>query len=1308
MTGPNYDEKDPGVDIEGWSEMVVGTSVPVDGGGSVVNQSGWAQITTTNTAKNGGLKFILAATGKHIHYDNNGFLGVQIPDQYAAVGATTLTVEEDRLKHAYEFDGWNTKADGSGTTIAAGTVLTIGSLPEGVSWIGDTVINLYAQAHYDGTLQIALSFINPADSKRYFLTHPNSSAPRYARARHFEHWENTWQGMENAENQNPNYISTFELRHPANEIRYKDEGTPDMLPSEKVLDPRQQTMHGYEDSLVFYEYFAPARDEYLGLYYQTPNTILANNTWAGLFTTTSGLTSTGWPDYITPYIPSAKLKSERYVEEYDPTKPDSLILKVRSNHDKPYVKYDPATNQFDGVANEEDATEFELTAISVADAHYIILPDTSEAWRDTIEFGFHEAEQTKEVVWSKLIGKQLLAAMMVDRDTVYFHPNRNKIINDPNELYLSQDFRVTQTFSLIPDSRATSVAAEDRVSREETANYWCYNIVSGQSSPMNVKDKSGNYIDVVDTFRIELSQGSISKIKEYRGRWKKGARGLHVRSNGSRYHDVIVRTKTYHYGDTLTQLVLQPEEESYSFNPLAGNTQQLNFRLLKVRSHKLYDARNNLIREDWIETDTVTGELRLGPGVCSFSSGATSPYFAVVDASTTDNYVTLRTKDENKNDNNYDTLIVATSVTINGKAYDATARVPLVQTPLLVDELVWSFVHSDKKRYFIVAGTDGIKLREFTEQNSTLYKKNTKTHLKKGAATAANNDEQYITPWAFGYRDDVNQLWLKTEYGVNKYFGLNGGEPAAVDGQTMWTFRYANEVYTDAEGHEEEQVRLKYGPGQWLAYNGRAFVLQADSTSATIFSWSYLKSQRYLLNNGTYPSRTTATFEYNTAATVNIQTRYKAYKDSAMLLNHKLVNLCREDENDIANLINAGGEWKTDTTITLIRDARSFDGGAKSSGLSRTTNASTLTTSITSTATSPTNVKIGGKYVDIVDTLDFQITLRTGAPDYKFQDAWSSYSSVEDAHVKVPLLRRTYHSDSFDSLICTVAKDQQNLSFPATISEGENDTIKYLLSTIRRKGTQVLNTDNEVAAMIGYTSENRTRDRDKSNVGMHLNSITLAEVRLADEYGNTPGWCKIKAKGDSTVTVQCLQNGVRSPRYAYLYFAYIITINDTMRFVNHRMTISQAGLFSHNALQTLRHTNGASGDEMMADGRQQVHENKRILYYYPDEEVELPVRERAFYGWWRWYREGIDEKDSLVSDYDVPDSLWITPPQNKGKYSYPFTPIIVDSILIDPKHPEKGKKRGRSMGRFTVFHYKSRDYANKNDPPAKNPVIAPP
>lgn len=174
---------------------------------------------------------------------------------------------------------------------------------------------------------------------------------------------------------------------------------------------------------------------------------------------------------------------------------------------------------------------------------------------------------------------------------------------------------------------STVVSEENRATHETTSYHWHNDIVSGLNSPIDVKDGEGNYIDIVDTFRITMSHGGISKIKQYYGRWKNGARGLKVNGDGSvRTRDVIVRTKTYHYGNTITHLVLKPEFKSYIFNPLEGNSQVINFTLANVTAHQLVDVKGNPIgEEEIIDSEDITSSLSLGPGACSFSSGSPAP-----------------------------------------------------------------------------------------------------------------------------------------------------------------------------------------------------------------------------------------------------------------------------------------------------------------------------------------------------------------------------------------------------------------------------------------------------------------------------------------------------------------------------------------------------------------------------------------------------------------------------------------------------------------------------------------------------------
>lgn len=1312
MTGPSFSETDPGADVAGWSVDTVGTKVPVLGGGPIIGMSGYARITTNRTEPNGNLIFIPANLKRKLSYNNNTFLGEVIPDQYPTGEDIFVTVQAPRLKAGYIFDGWTRDAAGTGKKYDYTKGDTI-NLVEGTT-------TLYAQAHYTGTLQIALSFKNPADgNKRYFITHPNSSTPRYARARHFENWDNTWQGMENAENLDPNYISTFELRHPSDEVKaYDEEHIPvadrHLFDNEKVLDPRQYTMRGYEDSLTFYEFFHPAKDEYLGLYYNSPNTIVANNTWAGLFVST-----VGWPTYTMPYVDSTKLYSRRYVLEEDPENhPDSLTLKRRSNYEVPYVKYNTAANQFDGVAAEGDATDFQLSAITVADAHYIVLPDTTHAWNDTITFDYHTNTQTTEDVWSALIGKQLMAVMVVDGDTIFFHPNRNKIINDPNDLYLSSDFRVTQIFEFKPDTRVKGVADEDRVTHATTDHYWHHTITSGMNTPINVKDASGNYTDIFDTLCIHLSHGSISKIKGYRGRWKKGAPGLDVSADGmERHRDIIIRTKTYHYADTTTKYILTPTQKNYVFNPFANQEQQIDFKLNKVTTCLLKDVANHTVRTDTVSIEDVTTSLRTAHTTCS----CPRRHFSVVEAGTFNQHVTVKTVAQNSTvGDNLDTLVISgLMVEIDEVNYPIeTARVPLTQTSLIANDLVWSVMHNGQ-RYFIMAVSDGsttsLQFRQFTKSGNMLYKLSTKTQIEIGSNAGNNTDGKYLTPWDFAYVEGQhNQLMFSTnntKYSINKKLAISDNDAVLTDGApSAFTYHYVN-VFINENANEEELVRLQYDATRWLKFDGTKLTLGTEAEADT-FSWGYLEEEYNLMNNGTYPSHERVSFGYNATPTVSINTKYKAYREYSMLLGNQLTYLAHVEATDTLALTNE--TWKTAIRVDTIRDRRT----SMSSGLTYGSKPDRyMVTKVTPSSTSPMEVKdAGGNYIDIVDTLRVRLSLKEGAPRYRFKGDWSKYSSISDANLKIPIVRTAYHEGTFDTLACKIADAELDHVFPATITPGTNDTIQFKISTLRRVGTKLLDAaGNEIAVTSTTTSyvTKITTEVPAYNVGLHLNNKDMAEVRLMDEYGNTPSWCKIKAKGDSTITVQCLSNGVRSPRSAYLYLAYIQFIGGEMKFVNYRLTVSQLSLFDYANNQQLVHSKGASGDDYMANGMQQVHENHRILYYYPEQDVELPVRERNFYGWWRWFREGKDVKGVDVSDSDIPDSVWRVAPHNIGKYNYPFR-TIGDSVKVpNTATPELGDsiKVLSTMGRYTVFHYKAKDYGNegsKKDPPAKNPRVAPP
>ncbi len=1287
FTGTEYDEHDPGADIPDWSEMVRGTDVPVVGGGSIIDCDGWARIHINSTEPNGAIEFVPANPDRHIHYSNNGCEGDTIADQYPMHGETSVTIREPRLVKGFDFLGWTTNADGTGTLYSPGDVI---NLPAGTT-------TLYAKATYTGTIHVALSFLKE-DGKRYFLTHPGTAAPRFSRARYIKDWTDAYQGMANADNVDDRYINTFKvLTHPS--------PCAECAADEVVLDPRREMRFGAVDSLLFYEHFAPGEEEYLGLYYTAPNTVVGNNTWAGLFKSTATGGRNGWPDYTVADVQNAKLSSTHYLHRVA----DVITRDERSNSSAPWIKYNAADNQFDGDASEANATVFQISRVRVADEHYVVIPDTTMEWNDEIVFGIHHDEHIESPVWSKLIGKQLMAMTKLDDEIVYFHPNPNKIITEYTQLRLNANYRLEQSFEYIRDARVESlgeaVSAEDKPSMNDRLekDYFGRLVTSGLNTPVDVI-YNGEYIDIIDTIRITLRTLGPVKIKEYYGRWKDGAPGLHIRPDGSRYRDIIVRTKTTHHGAVETKLVLTPEYKNYSFSPLEGVSKRITFTLSKVTSRQLLDTDGNVLGEEILTSEDATEALRLTTGACSFTSAGA--YFRINSEQTLNDHITLVTKADNSAGINYDTLVISTTATVDAVAYPVSVKVPLMQTTLSETELVWSGVLNGK-RYFIMAGSGGLIFRQYENKGNTLYKKEDgKTQLVKGSANAANSDTKYITPWRYAYVSQPNhQLTLQTEYGIDKYFVINGSsEPdLASSGPATLTYEYVNEYLNDNANYEE-QVKIKYGADKYLRLTLVAeqpkLVLTTDADEATVFSWGYLMQEYNLLNNGTYPNQNELVFDYNNTTSHTVQTRYKAYRNYSMLLGNTLTYCCREDEADIADLVSAGNDWKTNYAITLVSDSR-FANNA--SGLGISTNAGTLVTTVTPAGDSPTEVRYPagtGPFVDIVDTLDVLLSLQNDAPVYRFKDKWSSYTSIDDAHLKIPLIRKTYHSVPYDSLICVVGNDEYNYVFPSDILAGVNDEHTFSFSTDHRFGTHILGTDNEV---VSYTGES-----DDHTSLMDFTDVDLAEIRLLDEYGNSPDWCEISSKGANTITVRCLGNGIRSPRSATLYLAYAMNVNDRFRFVNFRVGVAQLSRFQYANNQVLIHSKGASGQPLV-DGIQQVHENKNIIYYYnpsnaaqsTDQRVELPIRERNFYGWWRWHSLQPGEEDT-----DIPAARWQTAPVNTGKWNFAFR-TIGDSVWIDEDNHALGKKLV-TQGRYTVFHVPSQDYGARKDPPSKAPMLFPP
>ena len=460
-------------------------------------------------------------------------------------------------------------------------------------------------------------------------------------------------------------------------------------------------------------------------------------------------------------------------------------------------------------------------------------------------------------------------------------------------------------------------------------------ITSGLTSPMDIM-YNGEYIDIVDTLRITLRTLGPVKIKEYYGRWRDGAPGLHIRPDGSRYRDIIIRTKTTHYGEDIVHLAITPEYPMYNFYPLAGVSKRLTFTMAKITAHQLLDTDGNVFGEEILSSVDVTSSLHLAGGHCSFSSGGA--YFDVDAGNTLNDHVTLVTKAENSSGINEDTLKINSNATVDAVTYPVTGRVPLQQSALSSSELIWSAV-AGGQRYYIMAGSGGLIFRRYELKSNMLYKKEDgKTQLIKGSYDAANSRTEYITPWLYTYVNQAEQqLLLRTEYGVNMDFVIDGSSNPAVasSGAATLTYEYVHE-YVNDNANFEEQVKLKYGADKWLKFaivsSTPQLSLTANEAEATVFSWSYLQPEYYIHEKNPYPSVNQLEFGYNSTTGSAVQTRYKAYRIYSMMLDSIVTYCGRVDEENITNLTSLGNDWKTNYAINLISDSR-FSAGA--SGLSK-------------------------------------------------------------------------------------------------------------------------------------------------------------------------------------------------------------------------------------------------------------------------------------------------------------------------------------------------------------------------------------
>lgn len=82
------------------------------------------------------------------------------------------------------------------------------------------------------------------------------------------------------------------------------------------------------------------------------------------------------------------------------------------------------------------------------------------------------------------------------------------------------------------------------------------------------------------------------------------------------------------------------------------------------------------------------------------------------------------------------------------------------------------------------------------------------------------------------------------------------------------------------------------------------------------------------------------------------------------------------------------------------------------------------------------------------------------------------------------------------------------------------------------------------------------------------------------------------------------------------------------------------------------HQNGASGDNLDDNNRQQVHTAERIIYYQPNQNIELRLAESNFFGYMRWYDYAANGEGGDPYWNPTYPTSWVTSPRGANGQAF--------------------------------------------------------
>lgn len=206
--------------------------------------------------------------------------------------------------------------------------------------------------------------------------------------------------------------------------------------------------------------------------------------------------------------------------------------------------------------------------------------------------------------------------------------------------------------------------------------------------------------------------------------------------------------------------------------------------------------------------------------------------------------------------------------------------------------------------------------------------------------------------------------------------------------------------------------------------------------------------------------------------------------------------------------------------------------------------------------------------------------------------------------------------------------------------------------------------------------------------------VFLQKVGSTDK----PEWLNItnNATTDKDITISCSQNDGAYQRLGILYSAY--KNKTTGQIYTTKTRLFQNGRNLAGSI-TFQPQGGWGYVTLDSTGRQKVHTTETTIYYEKDEEVELRLRERNFFGYMRWYdyHTGADPKFYTASDGKMKEqtNFWKREPL-KFKYRY-WDFWLAKEIIEDVKFDPINNGANDSHGLYFTMEGKSDDISSIHD-----------